>query len=146
MGLAAERQERRRGSLEWGLGNLIVVNVDRIGQRHRRLLGAAHDLYVMMAKDGMRKLNVHLGRNHVAELDSDHRRDIVIGIGIIGVTGAERRSGEKEHQAENHPAKISKAQQTHDYPAKGNISRERRKDIRIFTAKDAGKIGKWVIW
>ena len=54
----------------------------------------------------------YLSRNNVVEFHCDYRRDVIVRIRIVGIRGAERRAGEKKHQAENDAPKITMLEQT----------------------------------
>jgi hypothetical protein len=44
--------------------------------------------------------NVYRRGNNVVELDGDYRRDVIIGIGIIGIACAVGCPGKKKHESE----------------------------------------------
>ena len=73
--------------------------------------------------NALRSVHVDSGRmhsnragNHVVEINRNYRRDIVVGIGIIGVGPAEGGPGQKKHEAKNDTAQCSVRKQKHLCP------------------------------
>jgi hypothetical protein len=50
-------------------------------------------------------------RYNVVEFDRNYRRDVIVRIRVVGVGRTKRRAGEKQHQAEDHAAKILMTEQ-----------------------------------
>lgn len=66
-------------------------------------------VYESSADNGMAYLSGH----NIIELNCNYRRNVIVGIGVVGVAGTKCRSGQKKHQTESRAAKITMTKQIH---------------------------------
>ena len=77
-------------------------------QRFHSCIGAELVLVLIL-----RAPDIYLDRNNIIEFNSNHRRNIIVGIRVIGIRGAGSRPGKKNHACENEPAYPPMCQQEH---------------------------------
>ena len=102
-GLAPEGQEHRRSRKKGGDKLFGLRDQERDGRPRREFPGAGRNAG-MGAERSMNNLDASLSGQQVVELHGHQRGNIVVWIRIVGIAGAECRSGKKEHQAENENA------------------------------------------
>ena len=61
----------------------------------------------------LRAPDIYLDGNNIIEFNSNNRRDIIVGIRVIGICGAGSCPGKKNHACENEPAYPPMCQQEH---------------------------------
>jgi hypothetical protein len=61
----------------------------------------------------LRAPDIYLAGNDIIEFNSNNRRDIIVGIRVIGIRGAESCPGKKNRACEDQPAYPPMCQQEH---------------------------------
>jgi hypothetical protein len=61
----------------------------------------------------LRAPDIYLDGNNVTELNGNNRRDIIVGIRVVGIRGAGSRPGKKNRACEHQPAYPPMCQQEH---------------------------------